>query len=428
MGEFTMRDKVKALCAPLVCCLPTCTLLPGDRHASDDRDSRSWYGQSRPSGPAYTRVSWQDGDEHVDRREADLLSLHERTEEPARARQAVPRRRRVRGGDISGSGADTGSGLSRWTLFKSWWSQPRGAIRLADSDDDELLPDEPANTTLQEGEGEQDAIVVSHEQLLHPPSEPPLSPSRSDSTTLVGEFDVDEQDERDRAARRARRRAKRRARELGISVEEYEAGAAAEPFEMALQAQFPFKTGSIHKSSSAGSKDHQTTSHTSEGSRRRRPHHDNSLSPLVCEPSVHEDIEWRSRGASDASSSTSSARRRYDTHLNDLTTQPNTCTATENKRPRHRSVPSTSTTSNTSSRPRRKKKHLIQIDDDESFAHTSPLDQVEPEIDFGKQQFFQDESGQLRSRTQSNEAPPPAEEASTAAINDYEHIGRLPGQ
>lgn len=134
-------------------------------------------------------------------------------------------------GDVSGSGSTAGgSGLSRWTLFRSWWKGNSGAIRLPDEDDDD-----------EEGERqgfrdeEQDAVPISEGSpfLVQDTGEedhvgrPPFPPAYSSLSTSTRSDSLPEPGELDQEERKARRRARRRARELGLSIEEFEGGVGA---------------------------------------------------------------------------------------------------------------------------------------------------------------------------------------------------------
>ncbi|BGP00188.1 hypothetical protein NBRC10513v2_004412 [Rhodotorula toruloides] len=238
MDGFSRADRIRAICAPLCCCWSSRVALssPSTESLSD------WFGQSRPSNSpgngADLADTWQNAGKTDRRRDADVLSLHEGVGTGGLGQR---RRFRPRGGDISGGGADTGSGLTRWTLLKSWWWGGSGAIRLTDSEDEgeELDDGEAEGVGQRDGdvvhahEGDADAPLVTLDDVDLPPAPPSgapepsassvasssASPNLSEGTTLV---DTDE----DREARRAHRRARRRARELGISLEEFEQGVA----------------------------------------------------------------------------------------------------------------------------------------------------------------------------------------------------------
>ncbi|KAK4701681.1 hypothetical protein P7C70_g4552, partial [Phenoliferia sp. Uapishka_3] len=257
MDDFSTRDRIRASISPLFCCLPTCRLVSSPSVESLNNNNiddapRAWYAQSRPSntgGEADLHGNWEDAEVRASRREADLLSLHESVAEDGPTRR---RRWRGRGGDISGSGSVAGtsslemqqargmlnlcarmkgSGLSRWTLLRSWWSGGKGAVRLPDSDDEEEIAylehgtdDEEGQRTFDEaiisvGAGESDARPLSVSHFAPPALQVPPAP-------------LDESQPEDREERRAKRRARRRARELGLSIQEFDEGAAAEPGEL----------------------------------------------------------------------------------------------------------------------------------------------------------------------------------------------------
>lgn len=117
MEDFSTGDRVRAVFAPLACCLPTCRLAASPSSESLNNNNNAptaWYAQSRPDGAdgeANVPGNWEDAEARASRREADLLSLHEGV---ARGGAGPRRRWRGRGGDISGSGSTAGapSGLT----------------------------------------------------------------------------------------------------------------------------------------------------------------------------------------------------------------------------------------------------------------------------------------------------------------------------
>lgn len=200
--------------------------------------------------------NWEDADERRNRREADLLSLHEsvgNNNEPTR------RLRQRRGnGDITGGGS--GSGLSRWTLLRSWWTG-KGSVRLPDSDDeDEDLDatrsvEEDGENTSEGGaisrglrSGEEDAVIISLDAA-------PVSPSATISSRNTASEAATTLDDEGLAKeeRRSRRRARRRARELGLSIEDYEEGLGGEPQELHTPTQFDFGRRPLPSKSSQAS-------------------------------------------------------------------------------------------------------------------------------------------------------------------------------
>lgn len=255
MDDFSSSDGFRAFLTPFFSsCLPSLRLsdasssgetLSGPNGSTPANEGEGvWYHQSSERGRA--EEQWD---------ASDALSLHEASgsvydEDEAEGGSRRRRRLRPRGGDVSGGGADTGSGLTRWTLLKSWWRGGSGAIRLPDSEDE----DEAANVNaqcsastgqfaLEDADNEPDAVSLELDDIALPPAPPfafsssshpdptPLSPVPSDSTTLVDASTTSSAPSIDREERRARRRARRHARELGISVEEFEQGvpAAVEP-------------------------------------------------------------------------------------------------------------------------------------------------------------------------------------------------------
>ncbi|GAA6009218.1 hypothetical protein JCM10207_004311 [Rhodosporidiobolus poonsookiae] len=344
MDSFSRSDRLRAVWAPLCCCLPSVRLPSSPSSDSLNATSaaeRAWYGQSRPSGAADTldgdlgsSISWM-GSGGGGVRPDDVLSLHEGI-----GGEAPRLRLRSRGGDISGGGASDGSGLTRWTLFKSWWrgGKTGGAIRLPDSDGEEDDLDAPPPPTDGhraharhgsesgfslggEDDGDADAVPLSLEDVAvppapaHPPaaSSTPLSPVLSEGTTLV---DVDARSEPDaeREERRARRRARRRAKELGITVEEFDQGAAVDPEQLvAPSSPFldPHDVRAYHSHSGRrGSKASSHTSSASSGSRDRSHHHSERRRELSV---VEEDaIDGGEDGVLSSSRRERRSRRRHD--------------------------------------------------------------------------------------------------------------------
>lgn len=216
---------------PLANCLPTFRLQPLALPEPEQGDD--WFNQSRPRYAAEEEVTWDvEEGARSRRRQADLLSLHEGTE--GRSRASSTRRTRHGRGDISGGGAVEGSGLSRTALFWSWWRGTRGRIRLSDGDDDISHDDDTASVVGEyngeagenaaglfdsalapEGLGEGDALPLSIDAVLVPP---PASPTHS---LVVSAKELE------RGERRTRRRMKRRAKELGLSLDEFQAGQEA---------------------------------------------------------------------------------------------------------------------------------------------------------------------------------------------------------
>lgn len=481
-GDFSTGDRLRALCNPFACCLPSCRLVSTSdpfAHDGDGEDDagRDWFNQSRGTTGG---EDWDNADATAQRRrrESDMLSLHE----PSAGINAQPRRRyRRRGGDVSGSGADWGSGLSRWTLLKSWWSG-RGPVRLPDTDDEEdggeggernadegdvdVTVNEGGNTTLMEGEGEGDAIVLSSAAVIEPP--PPSSigsPTRGSAyaSSERGDFD-------DHEARKARRRARRAARELGVTVEEYAAGQVVDPEALTaspllLPSLDPTPRRSKKKASSHSSSTDSRDLAALDGQHARsgRRHRNGGSS--------YDSANGRSAGSDhgSASSSRTSGRqgeRSRSTHQQmqqtvPLPSSPSTSSHShldlppiEHKRPRHRSMPSTSTDSTTSSsgQHRRRRKHKQHVS---SPLEEGPYEQDGYGPDGGEQfapstspSYFQDEHGQLQphydgavynvnydtgggqmAAAYAETYPYPSPNGfkiETAVSPSYEHIGTLP--
>ncbi|GAA5928523.1 hypothetical protein JCM1841_003682 [Sporobolomyces salmonicolor] len=480
MEDFSRSDQIRALLSPLCCCLAPARLAlspssdslaaPAESDSAVTATHRSWYDQSRLPH-AFLPGSWNDQGR---RTQDDLLSLHEGVGGTAR------RRFRTRGGDITGGGANEGSGLTRWMLFKSWW-RGGGAIRLPDDDEAEVGSlrgtdedgDDPRSFTVDGADdSEADAVPLDVDSIAIPPAPAPLpstasphSPVPSESPTLVDSS-------AGREARRAHRRARRRARELGITVEEFEQGVAVEPNEL-LHAPFldvetsasPASRTRSNKSSKASSRTSSTDSRSRAGERgftvddaaassrdnaypsslpvlaedenldsgadellgparkpRRHHHGEGRGSSRGSRHSASSEGEPRTHGASSVGSSRSGRSRQGDLVPLPLSTGPGAFESTPPdapKRPRHRSRPSTSTVSTTSSSRRPKKQpHLSPLHDDG--------------ID-GAALYYQDERGQLQPYPHAQgpyyDYSPPALQSPAAAAPQagaYDHIGVLP--
>ncbi|GAA5852798.1 hypothetical protein JCM8547_004689 [Rhodosporidiobolus lusitaniae] len=272
MDDFSRSDRLRALCLPLACCLPSSSRgvqlsEEGVEAGPSTSAADSWYVQTA----AQDSVDWTLS------RDVDALSLHEGVfsgsgeggEGTGSTTTTSRRRLRVRGGDACGGGADTGSGLTRWALFKSWWRSAGGGgggVRLPDSDEEGEENYGAGGNGGRFALDDENAVPLSLDDVGIPPAPPssahpavpgrgkpgsssssvsgssstsrrhrqrhdlPLSPVLSESTTLVDpapsehEDQDEEEEEEAREARRARRQARRAARELGISTEEFLAG------------------------------------------------------------------------------------------------------------------------------------------------------------------------------------------------------------
>lgn len=246
MGDsFSLVDSIRA---SVSCCYSTRSPSPLLSQ------SENWYTQS--TNPLIGTSRAPDEFEYdYNERQADLFSLHSNFADEDGPRVGGRRRRRATG-DISGGGAEEGSGLSRWKLLVSWFSGRRGAIRL---DEDTLFRQEGEDDEEeQEGDrtvdsvqtnvlglnkmrfGEADAqelddiidLPVSTRGSRHGnsvASSSSASKSGRRNFTLDDEDDLDEEeDERrrldERRVRKERRALKRRAKELGLTLEEFHAG------------------------------------------------------------------------------------------------------------------------------------------------------------------------------------------------------------
>lgn len=421
MEDFSTADRIRAFIAPLACCIPTFHLLPAFPSADslNNNNSREWYDQSRPTDEALLHGNWEAAEARSQRRDADLLSLHENDLQDSR------RRRRGRGGDVSGGGADPGSGLSRLTLmrtiWRSWWAG-EGAVRLPDSDDEDHVGERDGRAMTDDEEGDRtqedsylyelspedaDARAISVVRLPSPPS--------SEATTAMTAPERHETNG-EREARRARRRAKRRARELGLSVSQFDEGAVAEPTELSSPSLAPptsarsrSREGSRASSSGSGSTSHEfvlidtSVAQLSNGSHGfnfssalspRSP----ALAPVVEDEAMDGGDELFSApkkssrrkdgdGSSHRSGSSSQSRSRsaHSASHEAPNSSPATSTTCESPheskrpRPRHRSHPSLSSTSS-SGKHRTKKTRHIHLDQSEA----------------SEGNYYQDENGQLQ--------------------------------
>lgn len=216
--DFSARDSVLALLSPLSCCLPQPNTIPADPDAP-------WYSPNPPDHRSQPQhYQWQPSDPSS--RPSDLLSLH--------SNPAGRRRARRGGGDVSGSGGNDGSGLSRWTLVKAWWTwDAKGRIRLEESEDGSDAGERRDVEELGVEQGEDDAVPLSQGQtadlkflrrldadIQEDSFERPAPPSAYDQD------DNEALRQQDKVARRARRHARGRARELGLTIEEFDEGVA----------------------------------------------------------------------------------------------------------------------------------------------------------------------------------------------------------
>jgi hypothetical protein len=237
MDSFSSSDSLRALCAPLCCCF--------SRRLALSPSNESLNQLARDEGADAARARSGELGPELAAHGDDLAAYEARLGGPAWGQQAgvvhlgatTPRsRQRRRGGDISGGGTDTGSGLTRWTLFRSWLRGGQGAVQLPDSEDDEAENNGNSRSSsstrlLGRTYGDEDAAPIALDDVSLPPA-PPFAatlssqyssgpPSSSDQTTSDGRSALDAEAASEREARRQRRRIRRQARELGLSPEEY---------------------------------------------------------------------------------------------------------------------------------------------------------------------------------------------------------------
>ncbi|GAA5975278.1 hypothetical protein JCM11641_005914 [Rhodosporidiobolus odoratus] len=312
MDVLTCVDRLRALVTTVWCCIPSSrrVQLNDEDHLPDP--STSTFGHS-PRGWVAATAGW-DGraSRGTMEQEDDAWSLHSGVGNGSTRNGSGGRRHNRRGGDVSGGGGDEGSGLTRWTLFRSWW-RGEGRIRLSESEGEEEGSEEPERVddaggaeldrstsrfTL-DGEDEEAERLERQSRNSSPttpfspflplsspsPSflhaeeaaETPHSPVFSEGTTLVDTPTArtssstlkkcPDETKEERKARRTARRARRRAKELGISVEEFLSGASGEPEELPNSPYLDVQPAVGRKSGrSAGS----SRSLTSSGSRRSR--------------------------------------------------------------------------------------------------------------------------------------------------------------
>lgn len=240
MDSFSGSDSLRALCAPLCCCFSRHLALSSSNESLNQlaRDGDEDAARARSGELGFESAAHSD----------DLAAYEARLASsagPAWGQQAgahpttttpPPRsRQRRRGGDISGGGTDTGSGLTRWTLFRSWLRGGQGAVQLPDSDDEAENGNSRSSSSVRllgRTYGDEDAAPIALDDVSLPPA-PPFAatlssqycssgpPSSSDQTTSDGRSVLDAEAASEREARRQRRRIRRQARELGLSPEEY---------------------------------------------------------------------------------------------------------------------------------------------------------------------------------------------------------------
>lgn len=251
MGDnFSLADTLRA---SISCCYSPRSTSPSLT------ESAPWYTQSAPHNPLVgssrspNEFEYDYAPNSREGRPADLFSLHSTRAEDW---EGGGGRRGRRGGDISGGGAEEGSGLSRWKLLVSWFSGRRGAIRLEDAtdglvgreEDDEEVEGDRTVDSVQTNVlglnkmrfGEADAREL--DDIIDLPvstggsriggsaaSSSSASKSGRRNITLDDEENLDEEEAEERRlderrVRKERRAMKRRAKELGLTLDEFHAG------------------------------------------------------------------------------------------------------------------------------------------------------------------------------------------------------------
>ncbi|GAA5871279.1 hypothetical protein JCM3774_000899 [Rhodotorula dairenensis] len=417
MDSFSGADSLRALCAPLCCCFSQrLALSPSNEslnqlasneqadaegyagaHAGQ-RDELAAYGApvGHPAGPAWG----QQGSMQL-------------------SRPTTPRsRQRRRGGDISGGGTDTGSGLTRWTLFRSWLRGGPGAIQLPDSDDDRAenatnSRSSSSNRLLGRVYGDEDAAPIALDDVSLPPAPPSVyaattpsrssgPPSSSDRTTSDGRSSaLGAEEAAEREARRQRRRIRRQARELGLSPQEY--------IERINTGLLSVETGDAPTAADSGRSAQEDPTQTrsqasseSHGSRRSR-----RARAAAAEAGVSAANDSPLEAAT--ASSTSSRRRGH--HGSQLSVSSHSTTVSS----------SSSSKRSDQHRQRRHRRHAEDAEDGGTPLARSPLEGPDS-------QFFEDEHGQLhaveRGDDDGNGQGVGPQEGTPLS---YDHIGVLPG-
>ncbi|KAG0656829.1 hypothetical protein C6P46_006933 [Rhodotorula mucilaginosa] len=398
MDSFSSSDSLRALCAPLCCCF--------SRRLALSPSNESLNQLARDEGADAARARSGELGPELAAHGDDLAAYEARLGGPAWGQQAgvvhlgatTPRsRQRRRGGDISGGGTDTGSGLTRWTLFRSWLRGGQGAVQLPDSEDDEAENNGNSRSSsstrlLGRTYGDEDAAPIALDDVSLPPA-PPFAatlssqyssgpPSSSDQTTSDGRSALDAEAASEREARRQRRRIRRQARELGLSPEEYTERVNKGLLSVTAATE---ATRDTQEDDVAQTRSH--ASNESSGSRRSR----RAAAPAT-DPPVSSDGAYPATTTS--SSSSSRRRRRHDGHRSQLSES---------------SHSNTVSSSSSSKRSDRRRRHARDGEDETTAPARSPLESRDD-------RFFEDEHGQLHAFEQGDET-----------TVSYDHIGVLPG-
>ncbi|GAA5992318.1 hypothetical protein JCM10908_000423 [Rhodotorula pacifica] len=418
MDNFSSADSLRALCAPFCCCFSQRRLALSSSTESLNQLQQAYTGDAQSS----------EAPEGTEGHGDDLAAYEARvaggTAGPAWGQQGgmhlasnlLPRtprnRQQRRGGDISGGGTDTGSGLTRWTLLRSWLRGGQGAIQLPDSEDEaENLTNSrssSSNRFLGRTYGDEDAAPIALDDVSLPPAPPspfvveaaPSSRSSggapsSDQTTSDGRSTLDVDETAEREERRRRRRIRRQAREVGLTPEEYEAqiDSGLLMVEAAQPVQDAARTPREER--------HETRSQAStesSGSRRRRKALDHAV--IAAAPSTADGTHLEVATAS----SSSSGRRAHQSQLSTSSSHSTT-------------VSSSSSSKRSDRHHRRRRKDKAE----NAYPDAPPRSPLETRSD----EYFEDEHGQLHAQEQGEEDQhlAAAEEGATVS---YDHIGVLP--
>lgn len=238
MDSFSGIDGLRALCAPLCCCWrgrlalsPSTDSLQGFAAEPEAPNRRAQDGLGEDDAGGEAGQNAYDGAAYEARTTPSLAAPTDDFFDSRAGTGTLRPRQRRRGGDISGGGTDSGSGLTRWTLFRSWLrGGGGGAIRLEGDDDDEsgnVRLDRTGSTDGLLGPvyGDEDAPTIALDDVHLPPAPPSREgaastvtgpPSSSGLTSSDGRSNSDPYEDPEREARRQRRRARRALREQEV--------------------------------------------------------------------------------------------------------------------------------------------------------------------------------------------------------------------
>lgn len=435
MDSFSGIDGLRALCAPLCCCWrgrlalsPSTDSLEGfaaDPEAPNQRaqDAR---GEDDAGGEAGQNA--YDGAAYEARTTPSLAAPSDDFFDSRAGTGTLRPRQRRRGGDISGGGTDSGSGLTRWTLFRSWLRGRGGsAVRLEGDDDDEsgnIRLDRTGSTDGLLGPvyGDEDAPTIALDDVHLPPAPPSREgaastvigpPSSSGLTSSDGRSNSDPYEDPEREARRQMRRARRALREE--EVMQQPVGLAQDAADTLYPSAGRLLAGPPSQVSSESS-----------GRRRRRLElADEQPSQLDGDHLVNPGLrELRAFSEERKSQSSLNADARARAEVPHEGKGPSSSSSTSSKRKSHRSKQSISShgtsASSASSGTRSHRRHERKYRDETRSAQ-APRSPLEAAVE---SEYFQDEDGQLRVRPSEDDEHRRYAQAETGS--PYDHIGVLP--